>query len=51
MSFRCRQVEALELYYLEYPLEVFELYYTDGPREYETVLNFDSVCQRRSEAA
>ena len=38
MSFRCRQVEALELYY------------TDGPREYETVLNFDSVCQRRSEA-
>ena len=32
MSFRCRQVE------------VFKLYYTDGPREYETVLNFDSVC-------
>ena len=50
MSFRCRQVEALGLYYHEYPLEVFELYYTDGPREYEAVLNFDSVCQRRSEA-
>ena len=29
MSLRCRQVEVLELYYLEYPLEVFELYYTD----------------------
>ena len=50
MSFRCRQVEVLEVYYIEYPLEVFELYYTSGPREYETVVNFDSVCPRRSEA-
>ena len=40
MSLRCRQVEVLELYYLEYPLEACELYYTDGTRENETILYF-----------
>ena len=33
MSLRCCQVEVLELYYLEYPWEVYELYYTDHAGE------------------